>query len=314
MDGTQYYHNNAWVPYTVRTESISVKGAAAPTTLSVKVSRYGPVINSAYNVPGATNLCLFWSSFNQSALIGRTILSLLNATNHAGFLNAFSQYSGASLSVVYADTVGNIGYLLAGRFPLRQSQHDGRYPVPGNGTFDYVGWLPFAKNPQTLNPASGYIVAANNKSPYNGYPYNIGADWIPPLRAIRITQRLSALVGVTPVTIAHMQSIQLDTQSLIFDLLRSTFAAVQPSGPVAAAWQAATLLWDGNASIGSTKTGVFEAWCVSLSSTCNRSRRFTNCSFGCQVGGNAQAAAAEPAFRFGLQRYLLPCQFVWQQQ
>lgn len=279
-DGTQYYYNNAWVPYTQRTETIAVKGAS-PTTLTVKLSRYGPVINSAFSVPGTSSLCLFWSSFNQSALIGRTIVSLLNATDYASFQDAFSQYSGASLSVVYADIIGNIGYLLAGRFPLRQAQHDGRYPVPGNGTFDYVGWLPFAKNPQTLNPAAGFIVAANNKAAYNGYPYNIGADWIPPLRVTRIRQRLTALIGVTPVTSVHMRSIQLDTQSIIFDMMRSTFAAIQPSTAVASAWQAATLQWDGDASVGSTKTGVFETWCVisfrvqHMSLTC------------CQVGGDA---------------------------
>ncbi len=47
---------------------------------------------------------------------------------------------------------GDIGYQLPGLVPVRAPGHSGLYPVPGNGSYDWVGFVPFQQLPAALNP------------------------------------------------------------------------------------------------------------------------------------------------------------------
>ena len=56
---------------------------------------------------------------------------------------------------VYADVDGNIGYLAAGRMPVR-AKGDGTMPVPGwTGEHEWTGYVPQAEWPRDLNPTAG---------------------------------------------------------------------------------------------------------------------------------------------------------------
>ncbi len=73
------------------------------------------------------------------------------------------------------------------------------FPVPGNGSYDWLGFIPFEELPYlheihdynisltilkyTKNPAKGYISSANNKVVPDSYPYLLlnDHDWEVPL-------------------------------------------------------------------------------------------------------------------------------------
>jgi penicillin amidase len=68
-----------------------------------------------------------------------------------------------SINWYYADKRGKIGYIHTGKYPIRTEGYDYRMPASGTGDNEWVGILPFAKNPQVYNPQQGYITNWNNK-------------------------------------------------------------------------------------------------------------------------------------------------------
>jgi penicillin amidase len=110
---------------------------------------------------------------------------------------------------VYADINGNIGYQCPGLIPIRVSGHTGMVPVPGNGSYDWLGYIPFDSLPFSLNPSEGFIATANNKVPPNNYNYTIlnDYDWELPYRAERIRE---LILAKPKLSIDDMKAIQLD--------------------------------------------------------------------------------------------------------
>ncbi|HVW45902.1 MAG TPA: penicillin acylase family protein [Solirubrobacterales bacterium] len=71
----------------------------------------------------------------------------------------------------YVDA-NHIAYALSGAMPQRARGTSPDFPILGTGQYDWKGfdpkthsaeWLPFAKHPQAVDPASGYLVSWNNK-------------------------------------------------------------------------------------------------------------------------------------------------------
>lgn len=66
-----------------------------------------------------------------------------------------------NINFYYMDKNGALGYVHAGRYPIRVQ--DSRLPAPGTGQWDWVGFRPYSDNPQMENPASGYLFNWNNR-------------------------------------------------------------------------------------------------------------------------------------------------------
>nr|WP_246255278.1 acylase [Parasphingorhabdus flavimaris] len=67
---------------------------------------------------------------------------------------------------IYADAEGNIGMYYNAMFPDRPEGHDWRTVLPGDTSATlWQGALPFTRVPALVNPASGYVMNANN-TPY----------------------------------------------------------------------------------------------------------------------------------------------------
>ena len=99
--------------------------------------------------------------------------------------------------MVWADKTGTIGWQAVGLSPIRKN-FTGLVPVPGDGRFEWGGYLPIHQLPNKLNPAEGYVVTANNNliEPSNRSPNfpnrnAIGWTWAAPSRAHRIEEVLN---------------------------------------------------------------------------------------------------------------------------
>jgi len=71
-------------------------------------------------------------------------------------------------NMVWADRGGNIGYQAVGISPQRPNW-SGLVPVPGDGRYEWGGYLPIKALPHVLNPEKGFFNTSNN--------YLIPADW-----------------------------------------------------------------------------------------------------------------------------------------
>jgi acyl-homoserine lactone acylase PvdQ len=67
-----------------------------------------------------------------------------------------------SFNWFYADN-RDIAMYSTGRLPVRSPNVDPGLPTRGTGEYEWRGFLPFARHPQTINPPSGVIVNWNNK-------------------------------------------------------------------------------------------------------------------------------------------------------
>lgn len=246
--------------YQTRQEVIAVKGGD-PVNLTVRTSRYGPVISDVVKAPGERPLALRWTSLDPGDTLLDAYLGINQARNWTEFKEAMRRYTTPSQNFVYADVDGNIGYLAPGRYPIRKPGHTGTVPVPGDGSWDWQGWVPFEDWPQTYNPLQGYIVTANHRSLPAGYPYQLSFDWAEPYRANRIIQLLESKPRLSR---EDMQTFQMDTYSLLFRDFLPLLQQLSPLSARSEEWLNRLLKWDGQATVASTEASVFNAWYAEL--------------------------------------------------
>jgi penicillin amidase len=147
-----------------------------------------------------------------------------------------------------------------------RARGDGSLPAEGwSGNDEWIGWIPFDKLPHLYDPATHFIVTANNNPAGTDYPYVLGVDWPEPYRATRITDLLRGRTQLTPDDFARIQSdtISLHARALLPLLMRHA----QPQ--TAVDQQALDLLrqWNGDMQGGSNAAAIFAAWFLRLTTT-----------------------------------------------
>jgi penicillin amidase len=214
-DSTRYEFQGRWEQATVVREEIRVKGEAAPLVEEVVITRHGPIINplvpsrlhpalSAKGQGEKVALALRWVGYEESHLF-RSTLRLNCARNRDEFVEALRDFDAPSLSMVYADRAGNIGYYLAGRIPIR-AKGSGLVPVPGwTGEYEWTDWIPHEELPHLLNPAQHYIASANNLVAGKEYPYFLTAETQNGYRARRIVETLTRMERLSADDFARLQ-------------------------------------------------------------------------------------------------------------
>lgn len=210
----QYRYKGRWETMRTLRETIPVRGQAAQT-VTLKYTRHGPVVfedgkaNRAYAVragwlePGCSpylaslrmNQARSWTEFRQACL-------------HSRIPGENMVWAGRPS----ATDKGTIGWQAVGLAPIRKNW-TGLVPVPGDGRFEWAGYLPIAQLPHSENPPSGYIVTANNNLTPVDYPYRnaIGWVWASPSRAHRIEEVLN---DGKRKTISDFMRLQADYVSL----------------------------------------------------------------------------------------------------
>ena len=165
-------------------EVIAVKGAA-PQEISYWVTRHGPAIIEDNN----RVITLKWAAADAS-VFRFMFLDLDRARNWQEFTEATSRFAGPGQNIVYGDVDGNIGYHATGKVPIRRN-YPGDVPVDGSsGANEWEGYIPFAELPQAFNPASGYIVTANQNPFPRNYPHPVSGAFAPQYRSQQIRDRL----------------------------------------------------------------------------------------------------------------------------
>ena len=236
-------------PFLRLDETIKVRGEP-DQKLAVRISRHGPVVSEVLRAarglaPRGHVLAFAWTALADDDASMRALFKLGQAHDWKGFLDAARDLGAPQQNVVYADVDGNIGFIAAGRVPVRGPDNDlkGLAPAPGwLAKYDWIGYIPFDELPQSFNPASGVIVTANNKITPPGYKHWITSEWQPPYRAERIEELLAAVPRHTVPSFARMQA---DIVSLPLRALLPLLLATKPRTRQAA--QALGLLarWDG---------------------------------------------------------------------
>ena len=206
---SQYFYKGQWKTFKNITDSIKIKNAPA-AVVSLYYSIHGPVtfIDSIHHIAYAVKCG--WLQKGSAPYLAS--LRMNQAKNWADFKAACAYSYIPAENMMWADKKGDIGWQTVGITPIRNT-HSGMVPVPGDGRYEWNGYLPVLKKPSSYNPAIGFICSANeNRTPANYHYMNaIGYTWSDAYRFDRITNKLG---GKKKISMADMQALQMDYFSI----------------------------------------------------------------------------------------------------
>jgi penicillin G amidase len=210
MDASRYLLGSEWHSLEIRQEIIRIRGKRE-LSKTVRSTRHGPLISDFQATNRSSeNLAFRWTAHEASQEF-RALHALNQARDWNEFLASLALHGAPSLNYLYADKVGNIGYSLAGKIPVR-----GKVPslLPLDGwkeVNEWHGYIPFDELPRIYNPPEGFIAAANNRITDAAYPYYLSHFFEPPYRIRRIQQ---VLAQARTFSANDLAGIQMDTLSL----------------------------------------------------------------------------------------------------
>ena len=209
----QYLYDGKWRDMRVKKETIKVKGGL-PKEIEILLTHHGPVVSDLddLKLPKKADevVSLRWTAHDK--LGGEAFYYAMKAKNWKEFEAAVKIQSVPGNTFVYADKMGNIAVRPAFEIPVRIG-FDGLKPLPGwDPKYEWKGYVPKDQFPVRVNPASGYVAAANNMMVGKKYPYYISSYWACPDRFQRITELLET--GGNKIDYAYMKKMQKDVHSL----------------------------------------------------------------------------------------------------
>jgi penicillin amidase len=260
----QYKYRGAWEDMRIVKDTIKVKGEASPASVDLKFTRHGPVLSEDAAHHKAYALRAAW--MEQGAAPYLASLRMDQAKTWEEFVEACTYSRIPSENMVWADRHGNIGYQAVAITPLRPNW-SGLVPVPGDGRYEWNGFLPINALPHVKNPEKGYFATANNYLFPPGYQYKealhyTGAD---PFRVSRISEVLGSgrLHTVADMMRLQNDNVSLPARSLI--QLLPALSKVEGAAPAASATpadkaRAMLLSWNYSVDADSVAAGIYEMW------------------------------------------------------
>lgn len=256
--GQSYRYRGGWAPMTTVRETIEVKGEA-PREVELHYTRHGPVVFEDAGKGRAFAVRTIWNELGLAGYFGSA--RMWRAKSWDDFQTARNRWGAPPLNLVYADTSGEIGWSAAGRTPVRPNW-DGLMPVPGDGRYEWKGFVEDGGLPASRNPAAGFFATANEMNIPADYPMErrkLGFEWSDATRSVRIKEVLAA----TPKgTLADSMALQTDSVSA---QSRRGVALVKPLGstdPEVARALALLKTWDSNETVDSAAAAIYETWAV----------------------------------------------------
>jgi penicillin amidase len=231
----EYKFQGDWQTMQVIRESIPVKDQK-PVAVELKYTRHGPVIyedrrhHKAYAVRAA------WREIGSAPYLASLRIDQVRSWQEFRDACAYSRMPAENM--VWADRDGNIGYQAVGIAPQRP-HWSGLVPVPGDGRYEWDGFLAAKALPNVFNPEKGFYNTSNEYQIPPGWPYTdaLHYTWADPFRANSVAEFLSSGRRFTVADMAELQNNNLSIPARrIVPLLRDlklTDSALQAQSKLA---------------------------------------------------------------------------------
>ncbi|MBI1800837.1 MAG: penicillin acylase family protein [Chloroflexi bacterium] len=257
QDASRYEFNGAWLTAELSDEQIFVRGDE-PVGERVRRTRHGPLIEDG---PWPDfGIALHYTALDPGKTF-ECFLPIMRARSVEALREAQREWVDPAQNLIMADVDGHIGYHTRGRLPLR-STANGWLPVPGwTGDHEWQGTIPFEQMPQAADPATHFIITANNKIVDDSYPYFISVDAAPGDRATRLHELIQPLTGATADDFAAIQADRLSVPAR--GLMPHLLAIVPPDEPSSRAL-ARLIGWDCRVEPDSVAATIYEKTRVAL--------------------------------------------------
>jgi penicillin amidase len=205
----QYRYKGHWEDMRIIEDEIPVKNKKAHK-VNHQYTRHGPVVyvdkanNKAYAVRCG------WLEIGGSPYLAS--LRMDQAKNFEEFKEACNYSNIPGENMVWVDKKGNIGWQAVGIAPVRRN-FSGLVPVPGDGTYEWDGYLPIIAKPNIYNPQSGIFLTSNENVTPPDYIFKdaLGFSWSDPFRGDRVAEILH---NGQKQTLMSMAALQTDYYSI----------------------------------------------------------------------------------------------------
>jgi penicillin amidase len=238
-------------------ETVEVKGGKNQA-VELRFTRHGPVIFQDKERHRA--YALKWVGHEPGGAAYLASLSVGRAKNRTEFLDAIGRWKVPGLNFVYADVDGTVGWIAAARTPVRP-KHDGLLPVPGDGGFEWSGYLPVRDLPQSFDPKDGWLATANHNILPAGYPHRIGHEFSAPYRFQRIKQ---VLTSKEKWALEDFRGVQHDDTSLPGLALARLLKGVDLKDRELEPYAKLLTEWDGRLTVGAKAGPLYAVWLRTL--------------------------------------------------
>jgi penicillin amidase len=162
-------------------------------------------------------------------------------------------------NLIWADTSGATGWAATGLTPVRAGW-DGLMPVPGDGRYEWRGFIPGDQLPAIRNPAKGWIATANEMNLPADYPAQTrptAFEWGDRSRIDRIDEVLAANPHVS---VADSMALQTDSHAAIARRLLALAAPLSSDNPRLADALARLRAWNTDEATDSVAASLYEVW------------------------------------------------------
>jgi len=254
-DPDQYKFGDGWERMTTIRETVRVRSATDQQVV-LKFTRHGPVVKLDAKNNRAYAIRSVWSEPGTAAYY--TSLACMQATTPEEYAAAVAHWRAPTINHVYADVAGNIAWMSSGMVPYRRN-FDGLLPVPGDGRFEWDGFVAPTDLPREINPAKGFFATANEMNLPKDFPIEerrVGFEWSEHSRTDRIHQVLGEQ---DKHTVEQSMKLQTDSMSIPGRRMRHVVAHLAGVGDLAGAL-ALLAGWDGKLTRDSGAGALFELW------------------------------------------------------
>ena len=253
-----FLYDGQWEPFHTVVETIAVRGSK-PVAKTVTFSRNGPIVDELLPKEARETgpVALRW--------LGATLcdeLTPMLAMNRARSCDEFRAATRGwrvpTLSAVFADVDGHIGYQSTGQIPIRLNWQRG-YRPGWDAAHQWKELVPFEGMPSVSDPASGWVRSANNRTAPEDYPYPLSGTWSSGHRAQRIRNMLEEQprFGVADFVRMQQDVLSLRAVEAVPPLVRELIAEIDER-----ILRAAAILesWDRRMEVEAVGASLFETF------------------------------------------------------
>ncbi len=252
----EYRYQGGWDSMRVVHEKIAVHGDP-DRDIELKFTRHGPVVLEDPDHHRAYAVRATWLDTGGAPYLGS--MRYVRAQSVAQFAEALRHWGEPGENQIVADTSGKIGWFPAGFTPIRPNS-DGLLPLPGDGRYEWSGYLDRNLLPSEIDPARGYIATANQLNLPKDYPYaqrRVGFFWGNDFRFSRISEFIE---GLPKVSVQDSEQLQNDDVTLPGRRLIGVLKRISTPDPQLRdliGWLAA---WDDRVTTSSPQAALYEVW------------------------------------------------------
>lgn len=223
----EYWHDGQWKPTTMHLETFKLKGGRALLD-TLYYTHHGPII---YQEAKSTNYmrgipagyAMRWITNETDGADVLTFYYLNRAKDYSDYRKALTYFTAPAQHFIFSSNGGDIAITANGKLPLKW-KGQGKYLLDGTlAEHDWQGWIPKDQNPTVRNPPRDFVSSANQFPADTTYPYYLDWKFAHSGRAIRINERLQAMVAATADSLRDLQNdnFNVDARRVLPRLLLS---------------------------------------------------------------------------------------------